>query len=528
MIAATTYLHYWFVHSNIEIQNFNAAKETALQSMSSKYSKRQTNMINSNVNADEMLKIYEDMKQGNILGQSLSKQIGEAYSQRLTSGSDAGIGYSFAQIGLWNAKMKKRKSQEGLELAKKLVDELGTIINNTQNLLDDLANTLEKNYPAAHDYALKIMCEGQYGNFSTRGATAGKKLVQDTLSDGGGIKWVTTSLAGDELALAKDYVRLKQRLEALKVLNGTQTGYADITKGEYSSRIIGKIGGTLNNVSGRTEEIALCAAAGALLEVEGQLAKMLPKGEAFAGVTGGGGFLSVQMTEKQSAEFKELLYSTEKGNQASFNKNDVTIVYSSGGVITTFGISSKVSNASSKTKSGKAPIKIHDTSLASILNLAKSKDGSTFTDFMTYNLAAGNTNSDISDLKAPSGVYTMWKSYVDYAIALNTLDYLAGDASLYSNNVLLIANGNVYSIEQVLQQIGKNPTALSRAGKGAFSAQRFVSYNTWVGANTPGVHRNEQQANQRSESVISDLESAFQAVKIQIKLDLDSLILTSL
>lgn len=528
MIAATAYLHYWFVHSNIEIQNFNTAKEAVLQKMSSQYGKRQTSIINRNTNADEMLKIYEDMKQGNILGQSLSQEIGQAYSQRLTSGSDTGIGYSFAQIGLWNSKMKKQKNKEGLELAKKLVNELGTIIKNTQDLLDDLANTLEKNYPIAHDYALKVMCEGQYGNFFTRGAAAGRKLVQDTLSEGGGIKWITTSLTGDELALAKDYVRLKQRLEALKVLSGTQTGYADITKGEFSSKIIGKIGGTLNNVSGRTEEIALCAAAGALLETEGQLAKMLPKGEAFAGVTGGGGFLSVQTTEKQSAEFKDLLNSVEKGNQATFNKNDVSIVYSSGGVITAFGISAKVSNASSKTKSGKAPIKIHDTSLASILNLAKTKDGSTFTDFMTYNLAAGNTNSDVSELKAPSGVYAMWKSYVDYAIALNTLDYLAGDASLYSNNVLLIANGNVYSIDQVLQQIGKNPSALSRAGKGAFAAQRFVSYNTWVGAATPGTHRNEQQANQRSENVISTLESVFQSIKIQIKLDLDSLILTSL
>lgn len=531
MLATTTYLHYWFAHTGIDIRNFNAAKQQALKNIVPDYQKRQMSVINRNVNADEMLKIYEDMKQGKILGQSLSKEIGRMYSQnnsqKVTSGSDTGIGYSFAQIALWSPKMKKKKSEEGIQLAKKLVNELGIIIDNTQVLLDDLSETLRINYPNAYEYALETMCEKQYGNFSTRGAAAGRKLVEETLSEGGGIKWVKTSLEGDELALAKDYVRLKQRLEALRVLNGTQTGYADITKGTFSSKIIGKIGGTLNNVSGRTEEIALCSAAGALLEREGQLAKMLPKGEAFASVTGSSKFLSCQMTSKQSSEFKELLKIAEEGNSATFSKNDVTVVYSSRGVITTFGISAKISNASSRTKTGnKPPIKIHETSLATVLNLAKGKDGSVFTDFMTYNLAASNAKSDIPALNY-SGVYTMWKDYVDYAIALNVLDYLAGDGSLYSNNILLIANGRVYSIEQVLQEIAKNPSAISRAGKGAFAAKRFTEYNKWEGT-VIGAHRNDQQAKQRSDQAISSLESVFQSIKIQIKLDLNSLILTSL
>lgn len=528
MLATKAYLHYWFVHSGIEVTNFNDAKAQAIKKLSSLYQQRQQHMVNQSGDADEMLKIYEDMVQGEIAGQKLSNAIQSMFTNRVTSGSDAGAGNSFAQIALWSPKMKKAKSAEGRRLSKKLANDLEDIINNTQGLLDDLENTLRVNYPAAYTYALTTMCQEKYGNFSANSKKAARSLVQRTLSEGGGIEWVdVSSVQGDALALAKDYVRLKQRLEALRVLNGPKTGYADSAKGEFSARIIGKIGGTLNNVTGRTEELAVCAAAGALLERESQLGKRLPGIDAFAGVTGSGGFVSCQTVSRPSPDFMELVHAAEGKNSASFNKNDVTVIYSINQVLTTLGMSIKTSSLSSsgKKKVKKQLTKVQDTTLASVLNAAKGKDG-VFSDFMTYNLAAGHTKSEVSSLQA-SGVYTMWKSYVDYAIALNIVDYIAGDGSLYSNNILLIANGNVYSMGEVFAQLEQNFDAISRTGSGAFKAARFTEQNVWIGP-TVGVHRNQASALARSNQVMSNLESTFQSIRIQIKLDIGALALTSL
>lgn len=53
---------------------------------------------------------------------------------------------------------------------------------------------------------------------------------------------------------------------------------------------------------------------------------------------------------------------------------------------------------------------------------------------------------------------------VDYAVTINFLDYLAGNGSLNNNNLILIANRKIYSIQKILMGVTRNPDAIIYTG----------------------------------------------------------------
>lgn len=53
---------------------------------------------------------------------------------------------------------------------------------------------------------------------------------------------------------------------------------------------------------------------------------------------------------------------------------------------------------------------------------------------------------------------------VDYAVALNFLDFLAGKGYTNNNNLILIANRQIYPIQKILISVARNPEAINYTG----------------------------------------------------------------
>ena len=53
---------------------------------------------------------------------------------------------------------------------------------------------------------------------------------------------------------------------------------------------------------------------------------------------------------------------------------------------------------------------------------------------------------------------------IDYGVAINFLDYLAGTGITNNNNLIMIVNRKVYSIQEVLQKVAENPDLIQYTG----------------------------------------------------------------
>lgn len=116
------------------------------------------------------------------------------------------------------------------------------------------------------------------------------------------------------------------------------------------------------------------------------------------------------------------------------------------------------------------------------------------------------------------------KSYVDYAVALNFMDFLAGDGSLYSNNVLLVSKGKVYSIPTLLSALGDAQNFSAITYEGGKPSGRYHSENVWIPKpntkNPEKSDRDREKAQERSEDVKKKLDTKFSQVQMKIKLDI--------
>lgn len=545
------YIHYWFANSGIPIQDYSAQKTIALQNARKVYDARQKNRINqatkgNNATANKMLELYDDLLEGNILGQSLESKLAEIMSQKTivpTAAAKAatinGITYSFAQLGSLSDKIKEQLYQQGFRKTSELASSLGEIIPNIESIADDILQTLSTEYKKAYKYAIDCVAKNGLDSLPTsqRGA---RKLVQETLAKGSGVQWIDSSdLTANELSLAKAYVRLKKRINALKMLNlnGGLANYTVSNTEKMIGVLIGKTGGTLNNAAAATHELAVGAAAGALLQRELEIGDRFKNivDASISGVTGGArSGIHIEKQKDESPEMKILRQKIDfmNKNSGSFNKNDVTVVYSIDGVVLDFGISAKTTAITRFSNSSKKKnITIHDTTLMRIFEDARRNSlGSleVFSEYNIFNIASSQSkNENVEDYNI-SGLTRMWRSLADYAIALNFVDYLAGDGSAYSNSVLMVVNNKIFTIPQVIDEIIGNPTALSRNVYESISGgvfNRLEKQNIWVGGKV-GERRNQKDAKTRSDATERNLTAAFNATKIKIRIDLANLMLT--
>lgn len=545
MNAVDHYVHYSFSNAGIEVVNFATQKQEALEETLNTFIRRNNDRYNNpNKDARDMLEIYNELSEGKILGGKLSEELQKTMNQSTTSDSSAGgkDGASFQQIALMAPDMLKKKHSDGFALAQKLCDQLGDIIGEQQKLLDDLDKTLRENYPKARDWALKEIADRGSSSPSTQ--KAAREIVQDALHKNEFWIQPTENIDGSGKKLADSYLRLWQRLNALEILQGdnpsvAKTNYTTTMKGKFAAELIGKMGGTWSNVGGELSEVAVDAAAGALLEGNKELFQNLPNEIIFGHAITGSSGLTVESKAKLDPRLQKIVSSAES-SKGTFNKNDVTIFYSKDGVLATYGISVKTSNASSKTKNGRAPIKIHQPTLAALLRLVRTKDDNPLSEYQVYNLAAGNNKKDDPEFadEDVKGLDAMWRSYIDYAVARCFVDLLAGDNSLYSNSALLVANGEVYKMEEIFGAIPNSPKALSLTANGAKRTGRFKYLNTWSDAIKEYRSKEAEEANirirstregqARSKKLVADLNSAFSKIQMQVKLDIGMLNLRKL
>ena len=522
MIAAENYIHYYFQNSNIAIANYQDSKAINLGKNYKRFQARYNSSLpNSNPAVNEMIQLYSEM----LFDNSLEKELQNIESNGVVTGSaKAGtMGKSLLGIADYlkngtvaNSVIIKQKAEE-------LINDLGNIIKDIDSYIKELDNVLKKDYPNARKCAFKILEANN--KFSSNGLSkaASKRLVDDALN-----KNMTLIDLGDfsdsDIALAKDYVRLKQRVEALRTLNNNKGLYSTSKTGRIIGTLVGKIGGTFSGVSGALEEIVVAKAANEILKKVGKEFIDLERDIEMVSVVTGSGDISIETKNKKMSEaLKELINSAEANDSSSFNKNDVSLIVRDGQVIAIFGISVKKTNVSSG-KDGvvKKNITVQTTSLKAALDKAKAE--MRLTDWYIYNVASGHVNNEegdsFSQYKTMTGVYRMWSNLVKNAIYLNFLDYLVGEGGLYSNSLLLIVNRQVYSMDSILENV--TPEAISISG--GLDRNKFVPVNKWVGKQA-GSYRNPQEAMIRSNTLGGELDRAFSSTIVKVKLNLAMLAL---
>lgn len=508
----TVYVHHYFKNSGIEVENFNPA--SALENAKAEIENRFKQAVTVGVNGDAAKAriLLDEMLEGNLLGKPLGDMIKQTEQKNLTAARiPEGMEKSYASLG------SKRSSSL---MAQTFAEDLSKVITDTNNVIAELEDVLKTHYNDYFQSAIKTLANNSFSG--SEDAIACRKIVQNALNKN--IEWVELNNGdtGSGARLARDYVRLKQRVESLKILGDAKaTGYTPQTRTEYSRQLIGKIGGTYTNIGGELGEIAIAKAIETSLE---KIAKEIDGLHFDVNTVGSKRGFGATGKETKSAEFKEFLSEAKKQNkQSSFNKNDVTITVTDNDVTATFGLSVKVSGAGNK-NANKVPnnIKIHDTTLNTILDKAQLKDSNKFNDYKKYNIAAGFGATEIKGM-AVKGLQNMWSSYVKYAVLLNIVDYLAGDATLNNNSLFLVVNSKVYSMKDIVNGIVANPEYISIQGGLSRTPFSRINRNAWKGRKVDSA-RSKEEGEARSAEVITKLDSKFVSTSVKIKIALNSLI----
>lgn len=524
------YLHYWYSDfgDDINEQQLNELKRSTLISQLAEFNTtRKAAMASGSENADKALQLLEDFgnnegqlggKMGEILSGLTSNISGAANSGVAVDGSEL----SFHQLGLAASRYKKAETEEEKADAAALVLEIGeqvaSIIKEANDIIDDLGSTLRKNYPNYFKYAFEASNRIKENPVATT-------LVPTALQSGVHyIKWEDTTLKNGNSTgqqLAQDYVRLQARVAALQTYLG---GEITIKEANVITKLAGKIGGTLSNAGGALIEVA---DAQAINKYQKQLKPLFTEAEkAFlkAVVTGGSeGGVHVKTNYRTDEKFKQWLDKLDKQQAGTYNKNDVTILFNDNEVALTIGLT--VKNYNAKTPISERTIKIQDsTPLLTILS--KAINSSSISEEQVYNIAAGwqkdgeeGVESGWADAKEYKGsLQNKWKALVDYSVAANFLDFLAGDGSLGSNNLALVINGELFSIGDIIEMVQQDPDKYIKS-EGGRKRYRFYQENKYVG-NKPGYRRNMIQATERSERVKSTLTSDFASIKVTARLQM--------
>lgn len=522
MIVADNYIHYYFQDSGIAIANYSDSKAKALASNYKRFKDRYSS-ISNNPNAQEMINLYQQMANGEL-------------EKELQSINDTGVVTGAGKVGSNNMSMLSisrylnnsvsANSSIIREKAQNLINDLSSIIKNIDSYIEDFYSILEKNYPKAKKYALNILAANN--NFSGDGLTktASRKLVDDALNKNM-VLIDNNDCNESESYLAMDYVRLKQRVEALRTLKSNPNLYSTSKTGKIIGTLVGKIGGTFSDASGRLEEIIVAKAANEVIKKVGKSFNgVFSNKEAFAAITGSGDISIEIKNENMSPDLAEIIKGAEANDSSNFNKNDVSLVIRDGNIVLIVGISVKKTLSGGSNNSidsiSRKNISVQTTSLKAVLDKAKSQ--MRLSDWYIYNVASGHVNKEdgdsFSNYKATTGIHTMWRDMVKNAVYLNFLDYLVGEGGIYSNSALLIANRQVYTMDSILQAVTPESISIS----GGLDRNKFVKINEWVGSR-PGSSRNQAQAMERSSSLGGRLDSSFASTIVKVKLNLTSLAL---
>ena len=441
-------------------------------------------------NETEGFKILNDIAHGKNIGSKLDSSIGELFgSDSLpTSASQSGIGdYSWAQIG----QMNYRKQTRGL--AEQFFKDMSNCQQHLQNALNQILTVFSQTYPKLAKIALSQSDE-YFQN------TDVNTVIQDFLISGNKIlKLNDSEISSDKQAMMQYIARLNSIVQAIPQLKTAKirgkyytsshsAGKFNInTRSQLISVLLGKVGGILSSLSGSVEEIAVGRGLEqAILKGNQEIINTSAK------FTGG----LVSLDPKLKSDSVPL-------EDYTFNKNDVIMSVVGNKVSCTFGVSVKITNA--------VNIKIHsEANLNTVLSTLK-KEG--IDDYYIYNLAGGLDK----EYQGSISLQKAWRSMVDYAVTINFLDYLAGNGSLNNNNLILIANRKIYSIQKILMGVTSNPDAIIYTGGKQRSRYWQINDKNYIETTDD---KKIIAAEQRSNTTWNEIHQAFINTKMTISLNL--------
>ena len=453
-IGGYNYLHYYFSNSRMDIQDFQAAKRASYFAQRGRLINRMATMIHGDLK--EGFDILNDITQNGDIGSGLDKEISAIFGkQQMPSGADdSGLGgYSYLAL---------RNHVKGL--ATKFIQDYSIVQDKMQQALNQIVDSYSKAYPDLVKIAL-----AEAANYQNNTST--KQIIQDFLISGNKILSLPGNIASDQQAMMQSIARLKVMTDTIPEIAKSNIKAKDFyytrshgpggkqgisNKSQLISVLLGKVGGTLNSLGGSVEEIAVGhGLASALQKTNITLVR-----DSKAFFVGGQVRLDPQLI--QDSEFD---------NGFTMNKSDVVLNVVGEKVTASFGVS--VKNSQKINSAGIATeIKLHTgTNLLSVLGAAQQQGVS---EYYIYNLAGGHEDDNISAGSLQEG----WKNLVDYAVALNFLDYIAGNGGVNNNNLILVVNRKIYSISSILSKLAQTPDAVNYTG----GKRRYVfrDLNQWI------------------------------------------------
>lgn len=487
----------------------------------------------------------------NSVGDNLVKTFQNYLSQKsqalITSGSYSGFTTSTGQDmsfqGIANLSEESEKLNE-------LATNLDAVIQQIKEILANIYSIIEKNYSAEEmsliNAAMKTTLPDD--KVLTMALNSSRKEIASVLIPSDAQQELAAGILAGKTGnskLAQAVIKIKEQVDALEMLkNGKKVPGEKTSDPKLSIQsLIGKIGGTLSDVSSVMSEEAVRLASQLALQDEDTLAalekvigpevvqKVLTTGDP-------GDFVKVQAELKEDPNFQKLISESEKYLNERFNKNDVTAFISNKEISIDFGINVKGSARASK--NGKA--KFHnlkleqETPLLKMFETLASYD-SGVSENAIYKFAGGAislSGKEVPKKKQSSlikktqaaglkkdAATEAWQSLVEYAEISYFLTALAGEGGSLNNSLFFVYNETIYPVSKVLSGVAQyfdkisfsaKATKGSGVGNGGSSRESFAKANVFVSAEQG--EKEESAAQRRSEALYSDLTSRFQAVKV--------------
>ena len=495
-VGGYDYLHYHFSNSGYEVQDFSSQKNLALRRQYAAFTDRQRLMIDGD--ALEGFHILDDISSGQIIGNELENEIANLFNGNgglPTAASNSGLGdRSYGQLGA------TIRSGQTRGLATELINSAGECQEKLDEALKQITSILEAAYPDFVELALNA-ADKAINSYTYQ------EIIQKFVTSGYNFVEVPSNIDKSYNNIIQSVAKIRIAIDAIPMLNSSSTSAKGITvthshskahgvsnKSELIAIFFGKVGGILSGLSGSVEEIAVGHG------LEGCIKKA---GEEFsktkAYFVGG----KIQQWDSKIEEDANVELAT-----GTYNKNDVTLVITKDKVILTFGASVKTTKKTNETGIP-IDIKLHDGT--NLLEALKKVQGEISAHYI-YNLAGGLQKTGEASLQQG------WRSLVDYAVALNFMDYLVGKGFANNNNLILVANRKIYSMKEILMGIADHPEAIEYSGGKMRYPFWQLNEANWIDADSEIDV--ETAAEYRSAKTTLDITNKFMQTKMTISLNL--------
>lgn len=125
----------------------------------------------------------------------------------------------------------------------------------------------------------------------------------------------------------------------------------------------------------------------------------------------------------------------------------------------------------------------------------------------------------------PAQLNDYWYTFLDAVAFLNIVDSLVGSGGYANAASVLITNGKVYSMQDLLKKIMQYPERVyGHVGKNMVRSAG-VALNEWVGVDDDMTTANADKAQERSQELHKNVEAEFAANSLQTKIDLSLLLM---